>query len=271
MKFHIMTLFPDMFDAVLNTSILGRAAQAGLVSFECVNIRDFTDEKHGRVDDYPYGGGAGMVMQCQPVYDCYRDILARIASGKIMEFAKEKGISFQDAILDMDFQMTPHKPPRVIYTSPAGKVFNQEMARELAEEEDLIILCGHYEGVDQRVLDLLEAEEVSIGDYVLTGGEVPAMVMVDAISRNVKGVLTNEESGEDESFSKVNPSGEFTKRGRNEVYGSLKGETELTLLEYPQYTRPEEFMGMKVPEVLLSGHHDVHSRLSEPANAVPIF
>lgn len=231
MNFHIMTLFPEMVMNVLDTSIIGRAQSAGHIAIEAVNIRDFSTDPHGHVDDYPYGGGAGMVMQAQPVYDCFRNITDRLdAQGK--------------------------KIPRVIYTSPAGKVFDQKMAKELALEEDLIILCGHYEGVDERVLRIMDAEEVSIGDYVLTGGELAAMVMVDAISRMVPGVLSNENSGEDESFSSVNPSEEFTKKGRKEVYGSLSARESLTLLEYPQYTRPEEFMGMKVPEVLLSGHHE---------------
>ena len=230
MNFHIMTLFPEMVSGGLNTSIIGRAVEAGIIQVEAINIRDYSTEPHGHVDDYPYGGGAGMVMQAQPIYDCYKKIIDRISasgSGK----------------------------PRVLYTSPAGRVFDQQMARELARENDIIILCGHYEGVDQRVLDIMEAEDVSIGDYVLTGGELASMVMVDAISRMVPGVLTNEMSGEDESFSKVSPGEEFTKKGRKEVYGELAKEESLTLLEYPQYTRPEEFMGLRVPDVLLSGHH----------------
>lgn len=236
MNFHILTLFPDMINAGLGTSILGRAAKAGFISINTVNFREYTDEKHGHVDDAPFGGGAGMVIKCQPVYDAWQAVCKSIAGSR---------------------------KPRVIYTSPAGKVFTQEMARELAAEEDIIILCGHYEGVDQRVLELMEAEEISIGDYVLTGGELPAMVMVDAISRMVPGVLTNQLSGEDESFSKVYPNREFTKKVRKQVYGNLSfaagkdddKELSLKLLEYPQYTRPEEFMGMKVPEVLMSGDH----------------
>lgn len=261
----------------LNTSILGRAAKAGLIHIDAVNIRDYTESKQGRVDDAPYGGGAGLVLQCQPIYDAFQDVLGTIAAGKVREFAEKKGISFQDALLDEDFQMMHFKRPRVLYTSPAGAAFRQEMARELAKEEDLIILCGHYEGVDQRVLELIGAEEVSIGDYVLTGGELAAMVMTDAISRMVPGVLSNEESGVDESFSEIYPEQELTKRARREVYGSLlvkpqdpeeshsgsahpgKKYTEqglsLTLLEYPQYTRPEVFRGKKVPEILLSGNH----------------
>ena len=239
MNFHILTLFPDMIKAGLHTSILGRAAQAGLIRIQAVNIRDYTAEKHGHVDDTPFGGGAGMVMQCQPIYDAWQEVLKQIK--------KENGSG---------------EKVRFLYTSPAGRVFDQSMARELAQEKDLIILCGHYEGVDQRILDITEAEEISIGDYVLTGGELPAMVMVDAISRMVPGVLTNELSGEEESFSEIRPHTEFTKRIRRQVYGELlnrkeEGDRELTLrlLEYPQYTRPVEFMGYEVPSVLLSGDH----------------
>ncbi|MBQ6368645.1 MAG: tRNA (guanosine(37)-N1)-methyltransferase TrmD [Parasporobacterium sp.] len=230
MHFHIMTLFPEMIEAGLHTSILGRAEKAGLIGIHTVNFREYTNEKHGHVDDAPFGGGAGMILQCQPIYDAWTHLCSTLAKGT---------------------------STKVLYTSPAGRVFDQDMARELAEEEDLIILCGHYEGVDQRVLELMHAEEVSIGDYVLTGGELPAMVMVDAVSRMVPGVLTNSLSSEEESFSRVCPEKEFTKKIRREVYGDLldrKG-TDLKLLEYPQYTRPEEFMGLKVPEVLLSGDH----------------
>lgn len=259
MNFHILTLFPDMIRSGLHTSILGKAADAGFISFHAVNIRDYTESKQGRVDDAPYGGGAGMVMQCQPIYDAYTDVLGTIAAGKVRTFADKKGIGFQDALLDPEFQAMSFQKPRVLYTSPAGKTFDQKMAKELAKEEDLIILCGHYEGVDQRVLDLIGAEEVSIGDYILTGGELAAMVMADAVSRMVPGVLHNEESGEDESFSEIYPEQEMTRRARREVYGDLlrnrDGEPCFTLLEYPQYTRPEVFMGRKVPEILLSGNH----------------
>lgn len=255
MNFHFLTLFPDMIESGLGTSILGRAAKAGLIHIQAVNIRDYTESKQGRVDDAPYGGGAGMVMQCQPIYDAYTDVLGTIAAGKVRAFAESKGISFDEALMDPDFQMLQFKKPRVLYTSPAGKTFRQEMARELAREEDLIFLCGHYEGVDQRVLDLIGVEEVSIGDYILTGGELAAMVMTDAISRMVPGVLHNDESGVDESFSEIDPLQELTKKGRREVYGNLLGEGTLTLLEYPQYTRPEVYKGMAVPEVLLSGNH----------------
>ena len=230
MHFHIMTLFPEMIEAGLHTSILGRAEKAGLIGIHTINFREYTNEKHGHVDDAPFGGGAGMILMCQPIYDAWTDLCRSLKKGT---------------------------GTRVLYTSPAGRVLDQDMARELAREEDLIILCGHYEGVDQRVLELMHAEEVSIGDYVLTGGELPAMVMVDAVSRMVPGVLSNSLSGEEESFSRVCPEKEFTRKVRREVYGDLLdgNKEELQLLEYPQYTRPEEFMGMKVPEILLSGDH----------------
>ena len=198
MKFHIMTLFPDMVMQGLDTSIIGRAKEKGLLSIETVNIRDYTTNKHKKVDDYPYGGGAGMLMQAQPVYDAWKSIAERIG-----------------------------KKPRTVYLTPQGTTFHQKMAKELALEEDLVLLCGHYEGIDERVLEEIVTDYVSIGDYVLTGGELPAMVMVDAISRMVPGVLSNEESGETESF-------------------------EGKLLEYPQYSRPEVWQGKAVPEILLS-------------------
>lgn len=242
MYFHILTLFPDMVNAGLHTSILGRAADAGRIHINTINFREYTQEKHGHVDDAPFGGGAGMVLQCQPIFDAWQAVCRQIQDRRQSESRE-------------------YSRPRVLYTSPAGKVFRQEMARELAGEEDLVILCGHYEGVDQRILDLLEAEEVSIGDYVLTGGELPAMVMVDAISRMVPGVLTNEKSGQDESFSEIDPHSEFTRKERRRIYGDLlnaqgtESQKPLRLLEYPQYTRPEEFMGLRVPEILLSGDH----------------
>lgn len=201
MNFYIMTLFPDMVMGGLSTSITGRAIEKGIISVEAVNIRDYAGNKHNSVDDYPYGGGAGMVMQAPPVWDCYEDVCARLG-----------------------------KRPRVLYMTPQGQVFNQSIAKELAEEEDLVFLCGHYEGIDERVLEAICTDYLSIGDYVLTGGELPAMVMIDCISRLVPGVLNNQVSADIESFHD-------------------------NLLEYPQYTRPEEFRGMKVPEVLLSGHH----------------
>ena len=201
MNFYIMTLFPDMVMQGLNTSIIGRAAEKGLLTIEAVNIRDYTINKHKKVDDYPYGGGAGMLMQAQPVYDAWRSIVDKIGT-----------------------------KPRTIYLTPQGPTFTQQAAKSFAKEENLIFLCGHYEGIDERVLEEIVTDYVSIGDYVLTGGELPAMVMVDAISRMVPGVLTNDESGSTESF-------------------------EGDLLEYPQYSRPEEWMGKKVPPVLLFGNH----------------
>ena len=204
MNFHILTLFPEMVINGLDTSIIGRAMEKGCLSIEAVNIRDYTTNKHKKVDDYPYGGGAGMLMQAQPVYDTYRAVIE-----KIKDIAKK---------------------PRVIYVTPQGATFNQTMAKEFAKEEELLFLCGHYEGIDERVLEEIVTDYVSIGDYVLTGGELPAMVMIDTISRLVPGVLNNEESAETESFA-----------------GDL--------LEYPQYSRPEEWNGKKVPEVILSGHH----------------
>lgn len=202
MNYHVLTLFPEMILEGLHTSIIGRAIEKGLISLEAVNIRDFAlESRKGRVDDYPYGGGAGMVMQAEPVYRACRHVTE-----------KTEGT------------------PRVIYLTPQGNVFTQSLAEELAGEKDLVFLCGHYEGIDERVLEEIVTDYVSIGDYVLTGGELPAMVMMDSISRMVPGVLNNQESGETESFS-----------------GNL--------LEYPQYSRPEEWHGKKVPEVLLSGHH----------------
>ena len=202
MNFHVLTLFPDMIINGLNESITGRAIKNGIISVNAVDIREYSQNKHKKVDDYPYGGGAGMVMQAQPIYDAYADL------------TKKNGIV----------------NPRVIYVTPQGHTFNQGMAKEFEKEDNLIFLCGHYEGVDERVLEEIVTDYVSIGDYVLTGGELPAMVMIDTISRLVKGVLNNEESAQTETFSN-------------------------NLLEYPQYTRPEEFRGKKVPEVLLSGHH----------------
>lgn len=213
MNFYIMTLFPEMVMDGLNTSIIGRAVNNGLLSIEAVNIRDYAFNKHNSVDDYPYGGGAGMLMQAEPVYQCYKAL-----SEKIAERAKEEN------------EAETVKKSRVIYLSPQGKTFNQGMAEEFAKEEDLVFLCGHYEGIDERVLEEIVTDYVSIGDYVLTGGELPAMIMVDCISRLVPGVLHNDVSAEFESFQD-------------------------NLLEYPQYSRPEEWHGKKVPEVLLSGHH----------------
>lgn len=201
MQFYIMTLFPEMVMQGLSTSIIGRAVNKGLLSIEAVNIRDYAFNKHSSVDDYPYGGGAGMLMQAEPVYQCYRALEEKM-----------------------------NKKPRVVYLSPQGKTFNQTMAEEFAQEEELVFLCGHYEGIDERVLEEIVTDYVSIGDYVLTGGELPAMIMVDAISRLVPGVLHNDVSAEFESFQD-------------------------NLLEYPQYSRPEMWHNKKVPEVLMSGHH----------------
>ena len=201
MRFYILTLFPDMIKQGLGTSIIGRAMEKELLSIEAINIRDYTIERHKKVDDYPYGGGAGMLMQAQPVYDAWLSVVNRIG-----------------------------RRPRTVYLTPQGQTFNQLQAKDYALAEDLILLCGHYEGIDERVLEEIVTDYVSIGDYVLTGGELPAMVMVDAISRMVPGVLSNDESGSTESF-------------------------EGNLLEYPQYSRPEEWNGKKVPPVLLSGDH----------------
>ncbi|MDD6346499.1 MAG: tRNA (guanosine(37)-N1)-methyltransferase TrmD [Lachnospiraceae bacterium] len=201
MNYHVLTLFPEMIEQGLRTSIIGRALADGTVTLETVNIRDHTQNKHGKTDDYPYGGGAGMVMQAQPVYDAYMAVRGNLK-----------------------------KEPRVIYVTPQGRVFNQAIARELAVEEDLVFICGHYEGIDERVLDEIVTDHISIGDYVLTGGELPAMVMIDAISRMIPGVLHNMESAEDDSFGDG-------------------------LLEHPQYSRPEVWHDRRVPPILLCGDH----------------
>ena len=201
MNFHVLTLFPEMIEQGVNTSITGRAIQNNLISVNAINIRDFAGNKYGQVDDYPYGGGAGMVMQPGPVYRSYESVVEKIGYA-----------------------------PRVLYMTPQGKVFNQGMAEEFAKEKDIVFLCGHYEGIDERVLEMIVTDNVSIGDYVLTGGELPSMVMIDAISRLVPGVLNNEVSAEFESFND-------------------------NLLEYPQYTRPAKFMEKDVPPILMSGDH----------------
>ena len=201
MNYYVMTLFPEMIENGMHTSIIGRAMAKGLLTLQTINIRDFSIRGDGRIDDYPYGGGAGMVMQAEPVYRAYTDLAARIG-----------------------------RRPRLVYLTPQGKTFTQQMAKELALEEDLVFLCGHYEGIDERVLDEIATDYISIGDYVLTGGELPSMVLMDSISRMVPGVLSNQESGETESFS-----------------GSL--------LEYPQYSRPEVWHDTATPPVLMSGHH----------------
>ena len=237
MNFHILTLFPEMVENGLKTSIIGRAVAGGLLSIEAVNIRDFAFNKHQSVDDYPYGGGAGMLMQAEPVYLAYKDIeeriQKRIQNAKMQNAETEEQdaeVKVQNAGIQDAETVSPDKKLRVVYLSPQGKTFDQKMAEELAEEEDLVLLCGHYEGMDERVLEEIVTDYVSIGDYVLTGGELPAMVMVDTISRLVPGVLHNDVSAEFESFQD-------------------------NLLEYPQYSRPEEWHGKKVPPVLLSGHH----------------
>ena len=201
MDFHVLTLFPDMIIQGLNTSITGRAIEKKLLNVHAIDIRDYAFNKHNSVDDYTYGGGAGMLMQAEPVYQAYSSV------------ARESG----------------HKP-RVVYLSPQGQTFTQEMAEEFVQEKELVFLCGHYEGIDERVLEEIVTDYVSIGDYVLTGGELPAMVMIDTISRLIPGVLHNHTSTDFESFQDH-------------------------LLEYPQYTRPDEWHNQKVPEVLLSGHH----------------
>lgn len=201
MKFYCLTLFPDMVKNGMNTSITGRAIEKGLIELETVNIRDFSANKHLKVDDYPYGGGAGLVMQAEPVYKAYESVCGRLL-----------------------------KKPRVVFMTPCGKTFHQKMAEDFAKEEELIFLCGHYEGIDERVLGEIVTDYISIGDYVLTGGELPAMVMIDAVARLIPGVLGNDSSAEEESFFN-------------------------DLLEYPQYSRPEVWHGKKVPEVLLSGDH----------------
>ncbi len=207
MRFHVLTLFPEMFSGVLHDSMLGRAEKKSIIEFNIINIRDFAVNKHKRVDDYPYGGGRGMVMQAEPIYNAYKSIC----------------------------DTTKDTKPYVIYMSPKGRVFDQKKAVMLSSMEDLVILCGHYEGVDQRIIDEIVDEEISIGDYVLTGGEIPAMAVIDCVSRMVEGVLSNEDSFTDESH-----------------YSGL--------LEYPHYTRPPVFMGREVPEVLLSGNHALISK-----------
>ncbi len=199
MKFDVLTLFPEQISDFFNTSITGRACREGLIELNTVNIRDFSKDAHNSVDDYPYGGGAGMLMMPGPVYDAYSSLRTPLNT-------------------------------RVIYVTPAGKTFDQSYARELSQEEELVILCGHYEGIDERVLNKIVTDRISIGDFVLTGGELPALCIMDCISRLIPGVLGNSQSGISESFSE-------------------------DLIEYPQYTRPEEWMGDKVPSILLSGDH----------------
>lgn len=202
MKISVLTLFPEMIEQTLSHSMIGRAQKNNIVTINPVNIRDYANNKHLQVDDYPYGGGAGMVMQPQPIYDAYKSVVK-----------------------------DTNKKIRVLYMTPQGKTFTQADAKKLSQEEELVFLCGHYEGIDQRVIDEIVTDEYSIGDYILTGGELPAMVMIDSICRLIPGVLGKQESFQEESFSN-------------------------SLLEYPHYTRPTEFKGRKVPDVLLSGHHE---------------
>ncbi len=202
MRFDIMTLFPELINSVLGESIIGRAQKSGIISVYAHNIRDYSTNKHRKVDDTPYGGGKGMLMATQPIYDCFRDISKQRGDGK----------------------------SKTLYMSPRGRIFDHSVAKELVQYDNLTIICGHYEGIDQRIIDEIVDEEISIGDYVLTGGELPACIIVDAVSRLIDGVLSDEICHEDESIA----SG---------------------LLEYPQYTRPPVFNGKEVPEILLSGHH----------------
>lgn len=229
MKFYIMTLFPEMVMSGLNTSIIGRAMEKGLLEIKVYNIRDYANNKHGKVDDYPYGGGAGMLMQAEPVYLTYLEILKQIKKDEASGDQNALGSQNDEGLSHIE-QIIGCKKPRLVYLTPQGSVFTQSVAENFSKEETLILLCGHYEGIDERVLEEIVTDYISIGDYVLTGGELPAMVMVDAISRLVPGVLNNEDSSEFESFQDG-------------------------LLEYPQYSRPEEWRGKRVPEVLMSGHH----------------
>lgn len=209
MRIDILTLFPEMCETVLGTSIIGRALDAGALDIRCHNIRDYTDDKHGRVDDAPYGGGTGMIMQAEPIYKCYMSVTENNTL-----------------------------PYHFIYMTPQGKTLTQERVKELSKMDNLVILCGHYEGVDERVIDELSPEEISIGDYVLTGGELPALVLCDSVCRMLPGVLRNDEA--------------YTKESHFN-----------NLLEYPQYTRPAQWRGREVPEVLLSGHHEKIARWQE--------
>ena len=236
MNFHVLTLFPEMIEQGVNTSITGRAINNGLLSINAVNIRDYAFNKHNSVDDYPYGGGAGMLMQAEPVYLAYEAVKEQIDKRKQENIKSEEVTSTEPADCsevrnsDLQDENSKKRPLRVVYLSPQGDVFNQKMAEEMAQEEDLVLLCGHYEGIDERVLEEIVTDYVSIGDYVLTGGELPAMVMIDTISRLVPGVLHNDVSAEFESFQD-------------------------NLLEYPQYSRPEIWHDKQVPAILLSGHH----------------
>lgn len=240
MNFHILTLFPEMVLKGLDTSIIGRAEERGLIHVEARNIRDYTIDRHKKVDDYPYGGGAGMLMQAQPVYDCWKAVREEIVSRRSGSAAAEADDFSADQEQKSDSAAVESAESgnlqdsgrriRTVYLTPQGRTFTQRDAHDFAQEEDLILLCGHYEGIDDRVLDRICTDYISIGDYILTGGELPAMILVDAVSRLVPGVLHNDTSAETESF-------------------------ESGILEYPQYSRPEVWEGEKVPEVLLSGDH----------------
>lgn len=211
MRMDVLTLFPEMFDGVFNSSILGKAQDKGIVSLNAINFRDYAGNKHSSVDDMPYGGGGGMVLKPEPIFSAVEDVLSRRKQ-------------------EMDTSSVPVSPPRVILMCPQGETFTQRKAEELAKEEHIVFICGHYEGYDERIRQYLVTDELSIGDYVLTGGEVPAMVVIDSIARLLPGVLGNENSAVSDSFS-------------------------TGLLEYPHYTRPAEYRGWKVPDILLSGHH----------------
>jgi len=210
-RFEVLTIFPDMVESAFRTGVTGRASGEGIIELDTVNIRNYSTNSYGSIDGYTYGGGAGMLMQCEPVFQAYREALRRLLRDPDEADTKEK--------------------VRVIYMTPAGEVFTQDKAKELSGERELIFLCGHYEGIDERVVDEIVTDRISIGDYVLTGGELSALVVMDAVSRLIPGVLKNDESAETESF---NTGG---------------------LLEYPQYTRPDEWHGRKVPDILLSGDH----------------
>lgn len=216
MRFQILTLFPEMMQNIFSSSVTGKAMEKGIVSLEAINIRDFADNKYKHIDDYIYGGGSGMLMQPGPVFDSFEKALSNC------EMTYE---DYEKALSNPEL-----KKPRVLYTTPQGRTFDQKFAMELSKEENIIILCGHYEGIDERAIELIKPEEVSIGDFVLTGGELPAAVIMDSVTRLIPGALGKDDSALYETF-----------------YDDL--------LEYPQYTRPEEYKGMKVPPVLLSGHH----------------
>ena len=232
MIFNVLTLFPEMINEAVSHSILGRGIRSGLIKVNCVNIRDFAINKHGQVDDAPYGGGAGMVMMAPPVFDAYEYVLGE---GKTQKASRHSMLDPESHNLCREARGIPGQArndgrPPVIYLSPQGRVLTQKIAEEIAALPEVILLCGHYEGIDERIIEEIVTDEISIGDYVLTGGEPAAIVLMDAVSRLVPGVLGKADSHRDESFS----------------HG---------LLEYPHYTRPPVFKGCAVPEVLLSGHH----------------